>query len=61
VIADVVLNFAITVVLSGRTKEQRVLAHSGRRTIFGWRREIWTWMMTTMMIPLDGFDYYDGY
>lgn len=35
VIAGVVTNFAITVELSGRTKNQHVLVHCGPRTIFG--------------------------
>lgn len=71
VIADVVSNFAITVVLSGRTKKQRVLARSGQKTIFGWRRESWTRLtmmttrtMTTTMTTTTlevGVDYCDAY
>jgi hypothetical protein len=34
-IADVVMNFAINVELSGRTKKQHVLVHFGKKTIFG--------------------------
>jgi len=64
VIADVVSNFAITVVLSGRTKNQHVFAHSGQRTIFGWRKGtqkmMMMIMMMMMMIMMMAF-YSDGY
>ncbi|KAL9296690.1 hypothetical protein ACSQ67_022586 [Phaseolus vulgaris] len=61
---DVVSNFAITVVLSGRTKNQHVFAHSGQRTIFGWRKGtqkmMMMIMMMMMMIMMMAF-YSDGY